>query len=176
MRNFKVIDTGTRSRVRQITRSAACDLEALGQCIVWKARQQDTGGIFCVSEQVVACGQGTPLHAQPSPTVYYVLSGHVEFLTYSLGKEQRLRCVKGDVVIAPRSGLHGFHNPSDAEEARMLNISTPAYQAFVEALSHELREQVAPGASLIDSLPVLQKIGERHDVLFEACDIVEVGL
>jgi hypothetical protein len=58
----------------------------------------------------------------------------------------------------------------------MLNISTPAYQAFVEALSHELREQVAPGASLIDSLPVLQKIGERHDVLFEACDIVEVGL
>jgi uncharacterized cupin superfamily protein len=71
----------------------------------------------------LAPGSGIPIHSHPYAEVFYVISGHVDFLKLDeQGREQWVRCGAGDTLLAPINALHAFHNRT-SQPARFISSS-----------------------------------------------------
>jgi mannose-6-phosphate isomerase-like protein (cupin superfamily) len=94
----------------------------VGGPLTFKARGAQTGGELTLFENVIAPGDGPPLHTHASEDEsWYVLEGHVRF---RLGDELRDATV-GSFVFGPRGTPHCFQN-SGAVPARIIIIFTPS--------------------------------------------------
>jgi hypothetical protein len=68
-------------------------------------------------------GKGIQLHSHPYAEVFYVISGHTDFLRIDeQGQEEWVRCGSGDTLIARANTLHAFHNRTD-KPTRFLSSS-----------------------------------------------------
>jgi quercetin dioxygenase-like cupin family protein len=93
-----------------------------GGPLTFKVRGEQTNGTLTVVENIIAPGDGPPVHVHANEDEsWYVLSGDVRFL---LGKEIRL-APTGSFVYVPRGVPHGFQNVGQ-EPARILVMFTPA--------------------------------------------------
>jgi len=82
--------------------------------LTWKATGEDTGYGTSLYEMDLAPGVGIPVHSHPYAEVFYVISGHTDFLRFDEQGEQRwVRCGPGDTLVAPMNALHAFHNRTD---------------------------------------------------------------
>jgi quercetin dioxygenase-like cupin family protein len=82
--------------------------------LTWKATGVETGYGTSLYEMDLAPGVGIPVHSHPYAEVFYVISGHTDFLRFDEdGKEEWIRCGPGDTLIVAMNALHAFHNRTD---------------------------------------------------------------
>ena len=93
-----------------------------GGPLTFKARAAQTGGSLTAFENIIAPGDGPPLHTHSDEDEsWYVLAGHLRF---RLGEELR-QAPQGTFVFVPRGIAHTFQNVAD-EPARILVMFTPS--------------------------------------------------
>jgi len=93
-----------------------------GGPLTFKARGEQTGGTLTALENVIAPGDGPPLHTHASQDeAWYVLEGGLRF---RLG-EATAEAPAGAFVFVPRGTPHCFLK-AGAEPARILVLFTPA--------------------------------------------------
>ena len=93
-----------------------------GGPLTFKARSAQTNGALTLFENVIAPGDGPPLHAhEREDESWYVLEGELRF---KLGGEIR-HAPRGSFVFVPRGVPHCFQNVGD-EPARIIVFFTPA--------------------------------------------------
>jgi quercetin dioxygenase-like cupin family protein len=94
----------------------------VGGPLMFKARATQTGGAMTVFENVIAPGQGPPLHVHTNEDeALYVLEGQFCFKL----QDDVLVAPAGSFVFVPRGTAHCFQNIA-AAPARILVIFTPA--------------------------------------------------
>src|SRR6201998_4552074 len=119
--------------------------EAAGVRLTWKATGEDTGYSISIYEMDLPPGKGIPIHSHPYAEVFYVVSGHTDFLRVDEnGKEEWVRCGPGDTLVAPMNALHTFHNRTD-KPSRFLSSSVYYHEVFFELY--------APTVAVNDPLP-----------------------
>ena len=108
-----------------------------GGPLTFKARGEQTGGALLVFENVIAPGDGPPLHThRDEDESWYVIEGGLRF---RLGSEMH-EAPQGSFVWVPRGLAHAFQNVSDTP-ARILVSFTPAgMERFFDAFA-----QLGPG-------------------------------
>jgi oxalate decarboxylase/phosphoglucose isomerase-like protein (cupin superfamily) len=80
----------------------------------------------------LAPGAGIPVHSHPYAEVFYVISGHTDFLRIDeQGQEKWIRCGPGDTLIAPINALHAVHNRTD-KPSRFISSSVYYHQAALD--------------------------------------------
>jgi quercetin dioxygenase-like cupin family protein len=100
--------------------------------LTWKAMGVDTAYGTSLYEMDLAPGIGIPVHSHPYAEVFYVISGHVDFLRYNEdGAEEWVRCGPGDTLIAGANALHAFHNRTD-NPSRFLSASVYYHEVALE--------------------------------------------
>jgi quercetin dioxygenase-like cupin family protein len=93
-----------------------------GGPLTFKVRGEQTGGALTALENVIAPGDGPPLHVHANEDeAWYVLEGELHF---RLG-EETAAAPAGTFVFVPRGTPHNFQNAGDAP-ARILVLFTPA--------------------------------------------------
>lgn len=93
-----------------------------GGPLTFKVRGEETGGRLTVFENVIAPGDGPPLHIhEAQDESWYVLEGTLRF---RLGEELHA-APAGSFVFVPRGTVHAFQNVGDGP-ARILVIFNPA--------------------------------------------------
>lgn len=93
-----------------------------GGPLTFKARGADTNGALTLFENVIAPGDGPPLHAHAAEDEsWYVLEGELRF---KLGDELH-RAPQGTFVFVPRRAPHCFQNVGSGP-ARIVVFFTPA--------------------------------------------------
>ena len=93
-----------------------------GGPLTFKARSEQTGGRLTVLENVVAPGEGPPVHVhEAQDEAWWILDGSFDF---RLGDE-RADVEAGAFVFVPRGTPHAFRNAGEAP-ARILVWFTPA--------------------------------------------------
>lgn len=126
--------------------------QALDVRLTWKATGADTGYAFSVYEMDLPPGKGIPLHSHPYAEVFYVVSGHTDFLRVNEdGQEEWVRCGPGDTVVAPMNALHAFHNRAD-RPSRFISSSVYYHEVFFETY--------APTVNIDDPLPLERELTE----------------
>jgi quercetin dioxygenase-like cupin family protein len=74
--------------------------------LTWKATGIDTAYGTSLYEMDLAPGVGIPVHSHPYAEVFYVVSGHTDFLRFDMdGKEEWIRCGPGDTLVAAVNAL-----------------------------------------------------------------------
>lgn len=98
----------------------------------FKARAETTNGTLTALENIVAPGQGPPLHLHVrEDEMYYVLDGHLRFRA----DEGYLEAATGAFVFIPRGTPHCFLNVGEVD-ARILVLFTPAgMERFFEGVA-----------------------------------------
>lgn len=93
-----------------------------GGPLTFKARGEQTNGMLTVFENVIAPGDGPPLHVHESQDEsWYVLEGELRFkLDGELASAPR-----GSFVFVPRGTAHCFQNAGDGS-ARIIVLFTPS--------------------------------------------------
>ena len=100
--------------------------------LTWKAMGVDTNYGTSLYEMDLAPGVGIPVHSHPYAEIFYVISGHVDFLRYDDHDiEEWVRCGPGDTMIAGTNALHAFHNRTD-KPARFLSASVYYHEVALE--------------------------------------------
>ena len=100
--------------------------------LTWKATGEDTGYTTSLYEMDLNPGTGIPLHSHPYAEVFYVISGHTDFLRIDeQGMEKWVRCGPGDTLVAPINALHAFHNRTD-KPSRFLSSSVYYHQVALD--------------------------------------------
>ena len=103
-----------------------------GVRLTWKATGEDTGYTNSIYEMDLPPGKGILLHSHPYAEVFYVVSGHTDFLRVDEnGHEEWVRCGSGDTLIAPANTLHAFHNRTD-KPTRFLSSSGYYHQLTLD--------------------------------------------
>ena len=103
-----------------------------GVRLTWKATGEDTGYANSIYEMDLPARKGIPLHSHPYAEVFYVISGHTDFLRIDeQGQEEWVRCGPGDTLIAPMNALHAFHNRTD-KPTRFLSSSGYYHEVTLE--------------------------------------------
>jgi quercetin dioxygenase-like cupin family protein len=93
-----------------------------GGPLTFKVRGEQTGGSLTAFENVIAPGDGPPLHVHASEDeAWYVIAGELRF---QLGDE-RAAAPAGSFVFVPRGTPHCFVN-AGSEPARILVLFTPS--------------------------------------------------
>lgn len=93
-----------------------------GGPLTFKARGDETGGVLTLLENVVAPGDGPPLHVhRDEDESWVILDGAFRFL---LGDEMA-SAPAGSFVFVPRGTAHCFQNIGE-EPARILVLFTPS--------------------------------------------------
>jgi quercetin dioxygenase-like cupin family protein len=119
--------------------------DVAGVRLTWKATGEDTGYATSVYQMDLPSGKGIPLHSHPYAEVFYVVSGHTDFLRVDEnGEEEWVRCGPGDTVVAPMNALHAFHNRTD-KPSRLISSSVYYHEVFFE--------KYAPTVNIDDPLP-----------------------
>lgn len=113
-----------------------------GGPLTFKARAEQTGGALTLFENVIAPGDGPPLHTHAAEDEsWYVLSGELRF---RLGDELA-RAPAGSFVFVPRGTPHCFQN-AGAEPARIIVMFTPSgMERFFDRFSTLPDGPVDPG-------------------------------
>jgi quercetin dioxygenase-like cupin family protein len=94
----------------------------VGGPLTFKARGEQTGGALTVFENLIAPGQGPPLHTHANEDeAWYVLSGELRFRLQDELHDARA----GSFVFVPRETPHCFQNIGTTL-ARLLVMFTPA--------------------------------------------------
>jgi quercetin dioxygenase-like cupin family protein len=103
-----------------------------GGPLTFKARGDQTGGSLTVVENVIAPGDGPPLHVHArEDEAWWVIEGTLRF---RLG-EERAQAPAGTFVFVPRTVPHAFQNVGEAP-ARILVLFTPAgMERFFDAVA-----------------------------------------
>ena len=100
--------------------------------LTWKATGADTGYGTSVYEMDLAAGAGIPVHSHPYAEVFYVVSGHTDFLRFDeQGKEEWLRCGPGDTLVAAVNALHAFHNRTN-KPSRFISSSVYYHEVALD--------------------------------------------
>jgi quercetin dioxygenase-like cupin family protein len=100
--------------------------------LTWKASGEDTGYGTSVYEMDLAPGVGIPIHSHPYAEVFYVISGHTDFLRIDeQGQTKWIRCGPGDTLVAPINALHAFHNRTD-RPSRFISSSVYYHQVALD--------------------------------------------
>jgi len=104
----------------------------VGGPLTIKARAETTAGAVALIDNVVAPGQGPPLHVHAhEDEMWYVLEGHFRFRANT----EMLDAPAGSFVFIPRGTHHCFQNIGD-QPARILVMFTPAgMERFFERLA-----------------------------------------
>ncbi len=91
--------------------------------ILWMmlASGEQTGGAYTLIEELCPRGSGPPPHWHEQHELFYVIDGHVTFLT---GNDDRRIAGPGSFVFIPSGTVHSFRVDSDT--CRLLNGYTPA--------------------------------------------------
>ena len=119
--------------------------EAAGVRLTWKATGEDTGYATSLYEMDLPPGKGIPIHSHPYAEVFYVISGHTDFLRVNeQGQQEWVRCGPGDTLIAPMNALHAFHNRTELP-SRFISSSVYYHEVFFETY--------APTVNINDPLP-----------------------
>jgi quercetin dioxygenase-like cupin family protein len=100
-----------------------------GGPLTFKARGEQTGGALTAVENVIAPGDGPPLHTHANEDeAWYVLEGTLRF---RLGDDDAT-APAGSFVFVPRGTPHCFQNAGD-QPARILVLFTPSgMEAFFD--------------------------------------------
>ena len=103
-----------------------------GGPLTFKVRGEQTGGALTAIENVIAPGDGPPVHVHANEDeAWYVLEGRLRF---KLGEEMA-EAPAGTFVFVPRGTPHAFQNVGKAP-ARMLVLFTPAgMERFFDAFA-----------------------------------------
>jgi quercetin dioxygenase-like cupin family protein len=103
-----------------------------GGPLTFKARGEQTGGALTAIENVIAPGDGPPLHVHArEDEAWWVIEGTLRF---RLG-EERSEAPAGTFVFVPRRVPHAFQNVG-ASPARILVLFTPAgMERFFDAFA-----------------------------------------
>jgi quercetin dioxygenase-like cupin family protein len=93
-----------------------------GGPLTFKARGEQTGGSLTVLENVIAAGDGPPLHVHAAEDeAWWIIEGELRF---RLGEEEA-RAPAGTFVWVPRGTPHAFQGVGPGS-ARILVLFTPA--------------------------------------------------
>ena len=111
--------------------------------ILWTilATGADTGGRYCVLEQVMPGDASPPPHIHPfSVEVFYLLDGAITYTVAGATLEAR----QGSLVVVPRNNVHSFKVTS--ESAHVLNFYLPAgwEQVFPDLTRRAERRELPP--------------------------------
>lgn len=94
-----------------------------------KIRSEDTGGSFALLENVIAPGEGPPLHIHGGEDeMWYILDGHFRFRV----DERILDAPAGSFVFVPRGTAHCLQNVSDTPARLMVMFSPAGMERFFE--------------------------------------------
>ena len=105
---------------------------AFGGRIWIRAGSEQTGGAFCLMEQIMPPGMGSPYHVHANEDeTFYVLEGHLRF--FSGGQTRVLG--PGGVAFLPRGIAHGFRTEGTADSRSLLLASPGGFEAFVVEMS-----------------------------------------
>jgi quercetin dioxygenase-like cupin family protein len=114
--------------------------------LTWKASGEDTGYGTSLYEMELAPGVGIPVHSHPYAEVFYVISGHTDFLRFDEhGKEEWVRCGPGDTLVAAVNALHAFHNRTD-KPSRFISSSVYYHEVALDkyGLSVDINDPLPP--------------------------------
>lgn len=93
-----------------------------GGPLTYKARGEQTGGVLTAIENVIAPGDGPPLHVHPNEDeAWWVVEGTLRFRL----AEQAAEAPAGTFVFVPRGVPHAFQNVG-ATPARILVLFMPS--------------------------------------------------
>ena len=115
----------------------------VGGPLTFKARGEQTGGTLTAFENVIAPGEGPPLHVHAGEDeAWYVLEGELRFRLDAEVAE----APTGTFVFVPRGVAHCFQNVGDGP-ARILVLFTPAgMERFFDRFAALPSDAVVPGA------------------------------
>jgi quercetin dioxygenase-like cupin family protein len=100
--------------------------------LTWKATGEDTGYTTALYEMDLNPGVGIPVHSHPYAEIFYVISGHTDFLRIDgQGQKTWVRCGPGDTLVAPINALHAFHNRTD-QPSRFISSSVYYHQVALD--------------------------------------------
>jgi quercetin dioxygenase-like cupin family protein len=100
--------------------------------LTWKATGEDTGYATTLYEMDLGPGVGIPVHSHPYAEIFYVISGHTDFLRIDAqGQKKWVRCGPGDTLVAPINALHAFHNRTD-KPSRFISSSVYYHQLALD--------------------------------------------
>jgi quercetin dioxygenase-like cupin family protein len=100
--------------------------------LTWKVTGEDTGYSTSLYEMDLAPGVGIPVHSHPYAEIFYVISGHTDFLRIDeQGQQKWVRCGPGDTLVAPINALHAFHNRTD-KPSRFISTSVYYHQVALD--------------------------------------------
>jgi quercetin dioxygenase-like cupin family protein len=121
----------------------------VGGPLTFKARGEQTNGTFTALENVVAAGQGPPLHTHANEDeAWYVLEGELRF---KIAGELHA-APAGSFVFVPRGTPHCFQNIGD-DPARILVMFTPAgMERFFDEFASRAAPERADFATIGDPL------------------------
>jgi mannose-6-phosphate isomerase-like protein (cupin superfamily) len=111
-----------------------------GDGLLCRITSASTGGAYCAFEQLLAPGQGVPLHVHSrDDEVYYILEGR---LRMQCG-HRLFTAEVGAMAFIPRGIPHAFHNATDTP-TRFLNLFIPGgFDDFVAELNQLSPEDAA---------------------------------
>jgi quercetin dioxygenase-like cupin family protein len=114
-----------------------------GGPLTFKARGEQTGGTLTAFENLIAPGDGPPLHRHANEhEAWYILEGQLRFRL----DDQLESAPAGSFVYVPRGTPHCFQNDGETP-ARILVIFTPAgMERFFERFAALPPAEVASGA------------------------------
>jgi quercetin dioxygenase-like cupin family protein len=136
----------------------------------WKVRSEDSAHHYTVFELTLAPGQGVHLHSHASPETFYVLEGTVDFFRLNGGVLEAIPCGTGTTVNIPPNALHAMFNQSD-KRARLLDVSTPAHQAFFDAVSMADKQHAFERLKPKEALLRMMEIASQHDMYLAPYDV-----
>lgn len=115
----------------------------VGGPLTFKARGEQTGGRLTALENVVAPGDGPPLHVHDAEDeAWHVIEGTLRF---QLG-EEIAEAPAGSFVFVPRGTPHCFANAGE-QPARILVLFTPSgMERFFDRFAGLSPGEVGPGA------------------------------
>lgn len=100
--------------------------------LTWKATGEDTGYATALYEMDLGPGVGIPVHSHPYAEIFYLISGHTDFLRIDAqGRKKWVRCGPGDTLVAPINALHAFHNRTD-KPSRFISSSVYYHQLALD--------------------------------------------
>lgn len=134
-----------------------------GGPLTFKARGEQTGGALTAFENVIAPGDGPPLHVHANEDeAWCVIAGELRF---QLG-DDRAAAPAGSFVFVPRGTPHCFVN-AGSEPARILVLFTPSgMEAFfdrfaeLEAFDPSAFRSIGAGVGMDVTGPPLRDVGD----------------
>lgn len=119
-------------------------------CQVWRrAGATQTGGAYCLIEQIAPPGLGSPYHVHRNEDEsVYILEGETRFFseghTWVLGR--------GDFAFLPRGIPHGFRTEGDTPSRALVFTTTSGFEDLVAELSAPLPPAGPPDLSAVTAV------------------------